>query len=231
MKSTRITLAILAIVSAGGFAPSRAQASAIITTETFSAVNVTFSTIPNISATDLAESATFTVAGTLHGASGAIGVLHDGVFPANGAAGSAVFSDTANLVFTLNFGAQANITQINTYSSDSAGSNNRTPQVYTLQGSSDGTTFTTITNVSNNGGIHFNDSFAHSIGNSITDSSGTLGTYQYLRFNTLRLDNGIGTFLDEIDVVGSLVPEPSSVMLLSVGGLLLGRRMRRAGRP
>jgi hypothetical protein len=162
-----------------------------------------FTVIPNPSAVDLAQSATFSSPAGLGGGSGGMTKLQDGMiqpFP----------DDTADTVY---FGAAASIFvdlkavvpigMINTFSrhenGGEVGGGARAPQSYNLYGSTDGTNYTLITSVSNTIG-------GGAWGNSITAWNGgdiSFGSYRYLRFDTLQTQAVTAqswTFYGEIDV-------------------------------
>ncbi len=216
------------------------RTSPIVTSEFLSGSNTDFTAgsnpIPNPSATDLAQSATFSVTGSLpHPASGTVSVLNNGVLqPGNDDPGNSYFSDAAaatmtapaqngDYTLTIDLGLRAFISSINTYSRHN-GDGTRAPQDYSLLGSLDGVHFTPITSVSNTfagGGAY---------GNSITDTTGTIGLYRYLEFQIVPPNGSSGSFYSEIDVNGKFVPEPSSFVLagLSAVGLFFAVRRRKA---
>lgn len=209
---------------------AQSQASPTVTTQSFAhgqGPTVNFTTIPNISSTDLAnalpDSAYSVQAGSPLMESGAPSRLGDGLLQTvDNGPGQSFFSNDDPFTFTIDLGAVRNIGQINTYSRHYDANNGRAAQQYTLLGSIDNITFVPIIMVNNNpasGDAIF--------GNSITDTTGLLGSYRYLQFQTHS--NPFGTFFGEIDVVQSTVPEPGTVALslISVGALIGLRRRPR----
>jgi hypothetical protein len=189
-----------------------------------------FTTIPNPSAVDLIEGFSFTeIAGgpCFLCSSGASTVLTDGTIePAADDPSHSYFSTANPFTFQVDLGLSRNIAMVNTYSrhefGGSAGNGSRAAQSFTLYGSTDNSTFTPITTVLNSVG-------GGAWGNEITDTTGSLGSFRYLRFETHP--DSDGTFYGEIDVFQqTAVPEPSAGILCalcSVSFLVRSRYLKR----
>jgi hypothetical protein len=184
--------------------------------------------VPNASALDYADASqghgvTITATGTLAPSSGAASLLTNGAWQDSADSGSTScwFTDNTSGSFLVDLGTNVAIGAVNTYSRQFY--TNRAQQVYTLYGSTDNASWTLITDVKSalnfrvgtvsTGGLQ---------GVSVTDDTGTVGTYRYLRFDVSPSDTGnkltgASTFYGEIDVVA--VPEPSTLALLA-GGVL-----------
>jgi hypothetical protein len=224
MKINALLLTTLTFVAA----LAHSKASPTVTTETFAngqGATVNFTLIPNISSTDLAnglpDSAYSVQAGSPLAESGAPSLLGNGALQfADNQPNQSFFSNDDPFTFTIDLGAVNNIGQVNSYSRHFDSNSLRAAQSYTLWGSVDNMTFTLITSVHNTQENH-----TAIYGNSITDTTGSLGNYRYLQFQTHS--NTFGTFYGEIDVVAA-VPEPSALTLGLVGGAgLIGMLRRR----
>lgn len=225
MTIKALLLTTLIFVAALG----QSMASPMVTTQSFApgqGATVNFTTVPNISSTDLAnglpDSAYSVQAGSPLAESGVPSLLGNGVLQTvDNGPGQSFFSNNDPFTFTIDLGAIRNIGQVNTYSRHFDSTNGRAAQQYTLLGSIDNLTFTLITSVNNDP-----SSGAAIFGNSITDTTGLLGNYRYLQFQTHS--NPFGTFYGEIDVVAATVPEPSTVALsLGSGAVVVGLLRRR----
>jgi len=176
-----------------------------------------FSTVPNLSAADFAETnpvAISVVKGTAFTASGPPSKLIDGLWSWDGdrdAPGQTLFSNDASFAFQYDLRQVVTVDQINTYSRHVG---NRTPQVYTVYGSAaetppttngDPTGWTAIATVDTRTGNTPDDtggSYDGIAGVGIRDSgAGSLGGYRHLLFDTTK--PGAGTFYAEVDVVGT----------------------------
>jgi hypothetical protein len=137
---------------------------------------------------------------------------------------NSVWGDVTPYAISIDLGSSIAVGQINSYTWHV---NTRTEQKYTVYGTNDSTAagkltssaidpttvgYTKITDV-DTGSANLNAA----MGVSISDASGSLGTYQYLVF--VISPNTGGTFYGEIDVQAAAVPEPSTLALLA-GGLL-----------
>lgn len=184
-----------------------------------------FSTVPNLSAVDYAsvyrKSIQITIAaGTPHGNSGGVEKLVDGLWPWDGdrdAPSQVLFSDTGNLAVQFDLRQLVDIWRINTYSRHVS---NRTPQVYTVYGSSaavppttngDPTGWTLIASVDTRNpspgppyGTTGTSLDAIAGASIYDDAGGPLGQYQHLLFVLQR--PGPGTFYGEIDIVTGSYP-------------------------
>lgn len=138
-------------------------------------------------------------------------------------AGTGTTSGGTSVEYTLP--TAANITSIITYGGWQDGG--RDQQHYTVAfATSVGGAFTDITTVNYNPP----DPAGHpqTTRVTITDSTGTLASnVKVLRFTFNATENGYSGY-DEIDVAGTLVPEPASLVFLGVAGLGLLARRRRA---
>ncbi len=178
-----------------------------------------FSNIPNLSAVDYATPALHhnvnirIVAGTPQTGSGGVEKLVDGLWPWDGdndAPSQVLFSDSTPFAVQFDLQSLVDIWQINTYSRHKS---NRTPQLYTLYGTSaatppttngDPTGWTQIASV--NTSSQTGTSLDGIAGVSIhSDPSSSLGQYQHLLF-LLQPPAGPGTFYGEIDIVTGNAP-------------------------
>jgi len=231
-RSGRFLGLVAAVAALGGFLPGEVATGAIIySVETRlhseSGINVSqpiapFSTVPNLSAVDYASPARRNnvqlqiAAGTPQAGSGGVGKLVDGLWPWDGdrdAPSQVLFSDSGDLAVQFDLRQLVDIWRINTYSRHVS---NRTPQVYTVYGSSaavppttngDPTGWTLIASVdtrNNSPGPPYGTtgtSLDGIAGASIyDDAGGPLGQYQHLLF-VLQRPGTYGTFYGEIDIV------------------------------
>jgi PEP-CTERM motif len=205
------------------------------------------STVSSNSSTDLANGITpILLSGTKHTASGPLSVLTDGSIGVGGNdTGSAYFfqdgDDGGTIRLTLS--SVARIGQINTYS---WAYSQRGPQKYdvyaagALSGNATSNAVGDAINILANYTLLASVNASQSNGNatsfnygqwgvSITPNSGiSLGDYQNFIFVIKDASTDIGSandFWREIDIVEA-IPEPSTIMLLGVGGLLVWRRKR-----
>lgn len=142
-----------------------------------------FNSIPGPSRSDIAQGALVTqVAGSLDAAAAPLDVLVNGKLPdqPKNLSQSAFFAGPATLVIDL--GTLQPVAAVNTYSwhefPDDQGA--RAPQVYTLSGSADQATWVKLAGVdtrSNTTG----DAWAGKHGASVTDTSGKLGDFRFLK--------------------------------------------------
>ena len=172
-----------------------------------------FVDVPRPSASDLAQGAVVrVVSNSLETAGADAAALVNGRLPndpldlTEGVLLSNGNGDDGCLV--LDLGAPQAIAAVNTYSWHewNVDQGSRGPQVYTLSGSVDGSAWTKIADVDsrpNKTGQRWNGQH----GVSITDKSGTLGTYRYLQFMLRRTRSPLqpsagmtGTLFHEIDV-------------------------------
>lgn len=206
----------------------------------------TYTTVPNPSAADYADQnsgngVTMSVAaGTLHGVSGPVTKLNDGLRLSNSddAANAVFFADgdaEERLLMDLRRtdGRLVRVSEINTYSWQAT---TRHDQVYSLYGSASALAPSATGNLLLNGWqliatvdtIH--DFANKQVGVSITESSGgPIGDYNFLLWDVAPWagQGNVHTFYEEFDVFGVAVPEPSTAFLLFAGGLLLWRYRRR----
>lgn len=202
---------------------SSAQASITVTTEHLSVgAGTAFPILPGPSANDLAETAAFTsIAGTpADGVS--LSSLHDGImqaYPDDGAHSfyynpSGTFGTPGS--FLVDFGSPQYLSQINTYSrhenpNESPQFGRRAAQYYSVYGSINNIDFAPIATVSNANTAGSGGAWA----NSITDTSGSLGNYQYLRFDVQP--NPWGTFYGEVDVFAQNQVHPKNTYGIFIG--------------
>jgi hypothetical protein len=184
-----------------------------------------FTTIPNLRTNDYADNAaghgvSVTVLnGTLESGSGAASRLINGFWPttSDDPANNVFFQNFNSGMFLFNLNGLVNTTEVNTYSRHTDG---RTPQRYTLYGSDSLQAPSATGNLTPNGWQQLADVNMRSqfeayngiAGANIRNLSGSLGAYRFLLFDIhgVGSDGGFGTFHSEIDVVGTLVPEPNS---------------------
>lgn len=203
-----------------------------------------FTTIPNLSSSDWADSnaghgATVTmVDGVLNYDSGPPSRLNNGFWEATSdSPGNSTFFSNFNMgKFLFNLNGLVSVTAVNSYSRHRDG---RTPQFYTLYGTSQIAPPATTGNLPANGWQNLTTvnmradfaTFNGVAGAHIKNDSGSLGDFRYLLFDIhgVGSDGGFGTFYGEIDVVGTMaVPESEFVL---AGPALLGlaylrRRLR-----
>jgi len=200
-----------------------------------------FSIIPNLRDDDYADIAgghAVTVSvhnGQLHYLSGSPEKLLDGLWPrtADEPRENTFFANDVQGMFLFDLNGLVDVQQINSYSRHWL---DRTPQKHTVYVSDTRNPPSTAGNLEANGWdllapVNTLPHFVtlHGVaGVNITDSTGSLGKYRHVLFD-IHGNNGFGTFYSEIDIVGTLVPEPSTLALLCIGvfGLLLpGKRGR-----
>ncbi len=181
-----------------------------------------FSTIPNLSASDFADSSGINsvsasvVTGSLHPVSGPFSKLFDGQWPATwDSPGDTVF-DLQRLGVNLN--GSVDLSQINTYSRHVT---SRTPQSYTLYGSNailapDGTGtpgdlitngWTQIDSVDTTGASPPNGTNTALAGIAGASANGSLGQFRHLLFDLSTSGSGgafAGTFYGELDIQGTV---------------------------
>jgi hypothetical protein len=207
-----------------------------------------FSTIPELSNSDYADASqghgvtVSRVEGTLHGSTGPMSVLTDGLWPAtDDSAGENVFFNGTASTDRLEMDLRSSIAiqEVNVYSRHGNKSGARTPQLYDLYGtntaglSTSGNLVTAgwslIAQVSS---VDVGSTCIGVIGTHVYNNStgGSVGTYQYLLFDVFLPKSSVAadTFYSEIDVVQS-TPEPGTLVLLATGliGLLAYAWRRR----
>lgn len=207
--------------------------------ETTAPYRYAFDTIPTLSAVDLGQTATITqVLGAKHPASGTTSVLKNGAgASSNNAPGENYFSDAGQAPngarLLIDLGLAYPIKEFNSYSWHTGP---RTPQVYSLYGAnalgSPATPgapglagYTLIASVDTRPISGFpNGQLGVSVYNNVPNTG--IGNYRYL---LLDLDTNVGgdggTFFSELDIVQ--LPEPSTALLLGLGGLITWRYARR----
>ncbi|HEX7261029.1 MAG TPA: hypothetical protein VF258_04385, partial [Luteolibacter sp.] len=168
-----------------------------------------FKDIPGPSKSDCAQDVDITcTAGNPDPASAPLGMLVNGKLPPGPSdlSQSAFFAGASSFVMDLGKGQP--ITAVNSYSwhefADDQGA--RGPQVYTLSGSNDQKEWTKIADVDTRPN-KTGDGWAGTHGASVTDSTGKLGDFRYLRFDMQPTSSpkqgNVGwtnTLFDEIDV-------------------------------
>jgi hypothetical protein len=144
-----------------------------------------FKSIPSPSMSDIAQGALVTqVAGSLDAAAAPLGVLVNGKLPdqPRNLSQTAFFAGPTSLVIDL--GKLQPVAAVNTYSwhefPDDQGA--RAPQVYTLSGSADQATWVKLADVDTRPNPT-GESWAGQHGASVTDTTGKLGDFRFLRFD------------------------------------------------
>lgn len=184
-----------------------------------------FTTIPNLRTNDYVDLAaghgvSVTVLnGALESGSGAASRLINGFWPttSDDPANNVFFQNSNSGMFLFNLNGLVDTTEVNTYSRHTL---DRTPQRYTLYGSDSLLAPSATGNLAANGWQPIADvnmrsqfeSFNGIAGANIRNSVGSLGAYRFLLFDIhgVGSDGALGTFYSEIDVIGTLVPEPNS---------------------
>lgn len=170
----------------------------------------------------------------LNGNSGPVERLNDGVIldsridccgidgnGPNGQVDAVFFADVnQNGRFLMDFPLPVDVTEVRTYAGIEACCQNRGFQNYTLYGS-------LAENPSTEGGISANPDWvkiadvsggpAFQTAASVSSSSGSLGVYRHLLFDVRSGGDGVHDFYGEIDVIGTPIPEPSTLVLVAVG--------------
>jgi len=195
-----------------------------------------FPTVPGLSSSDYADASsgnfvTVATVGSLNGNSGPASVLLNGA----GQSGNDVPGESAFLQdglttgkFLVNLATNVDVSQVNTYSRHVS---NRTPQVYDLFGSNaatlPGTGGDNVAELTGLGWTHIAtvDTRAGSTGGSyngicgvsVSDTSGSLGTYRYLMLNADPPGGTGNTFYGELDVYGTPLspPQPPAVEVIA----------------
>lgn len=102
----------------------------------------------------------------------------------------------------------------------------RDPLTFTLEGSNDLNNFTLIFSGSTNLGT---DPGRNTFDDPVTFANSTAYTNYRVLFTTLRTDpNGCCQQIAEVELLGTAVPEPASLGLLALGGVLFASRRRRS---
>lgn len=248
-KKTLLAAMAMATLSSVALIPESANAATVLIngngTETGRVFS--FASVPSNSSSDFADQtngkAFVLLAGTSN-AAGSLGDLNDGLAQRDDdePADSFFATDNNKARVQVDLGATMLIDQINTYSRHTG---SRIPQDYKVYGA------TAPTNIAPNfAAAAFMDDAAFALlgytliadvetagtpgrlhGVSI---DGTIGNFRYILFDmdpaAAGTGNGVGTFFGEIDIYAlslAAIPEPTSLALLGLGGLLMGGRRRR----
>jgi hypothetical protein len=184
-----------------------------------------FTTIPNLRSNDYADTAaghgvTVTVLnGVLGSVSGPASRLNNGFWPttSDDPGNNVYFENSSMGTFLFNLKALVDVTEVTSYSRHTDG---RTPQRYTLYGSTSSQAPSASGDLTANGWQQVADvnmrgqfeAFNGIAGADIRNSAGSLGAYRFLLFDVhgVGSDGAFGTFYSEIDIAGTAVPEPNS---------------------
>lgn len=234
-----------ALLSCFALTSTDADAAVYVTTEVDQAPGQTeepnfyqFSSIPAISANDLANGLTPTIVGTVAVGSGGASKLTDGTGASAADSPSSNFSwddFSAAQKILIDLGSIYAVAQVNSYSWHH-GNGLRAPQDYVLYAStgtgagfdpldftSPGWTLLASVNSEIAGGASAN---AGQHGASIGDTSGSLGNFRYFGFSVNDPFGFESSFYSEIDIVA--VPEPTIFALAGMGLLCVGIQRRIA---
>jgi hypothetical protein len=251
MKSSFLLTSVLAVGTFGLCQPNAGAAVQVLTEINQSPFQVEeslyyqFDTIPTLSSTDLANGIVPTIVGTFAPASAPASVLTDGKGAPSGddPANNIFFHDPIASPKTIIFdlGAVSSIAQVNAYSWHSTPydgySGVRAPQEFTLYASagitvgfdssdigSPGWAQLAIVDSEVPGGWAAN---AGQHGVSVSDTTGSLGSFRYIALDVRSPFGYNNTFYSEIDVVA--VPEPSIFAIVATGCIALVGLRRRSG--
>ena len=191
---------------------------------------------PTVSDTDFAQNGFVTITDNRTGGNGLISVVNDGELGIIDGFNSGTSLNEANgdadnpvsFQITVNLGSVQSIGVVDLFASADADGDPRINQVYTLSGSTDGTSFTELADINTTGLAQVGGTGGDVFSLSSINLEGA--EFQFLQFdfvaaNTLGNGTQESTLIREIDI--TVVPEPSSAALLGLGGLGLLLRRRR----